>query len=168
MELLELTNKTKEIFGIDDVGKLGDALKANLNNFDVYDQFVALVDDLDKDWLQMIYQYYQADRKEKKQDFTPKCLAEFLSMLVGEAEICVDMCAGSGALTIQRWTHNRDQKFRLIEIDDAVIPYLLFNLAIRNIQAEVLVGSALDNDFREVYDVVKGEKYASVSLQPTV
>ena len=165
MELLELTNKTKELFGIDDVGKLGDALKANLNNFDVYDQFVALVDDLDKDWLQMIYQYYQADRKEKKQDFTPKCLAEFLSMLVGEAEICVDMCAGSGALTIQRWTHNRDQKFWLIEIDDAVIPYLLFNLAVRNISAEVCVGSALDCEWREEYEVVKGEKYARVSLK---
>ena len=52
----------------------------------------------------MIFQYYFADRKEKMQDYTPKSLAVAVAELskTENEKICLDLCAGSGALTIQK------------------------------------------------------------------
>lgn len=165
MELLELKNKVLEVFQTD-IDKLGNALMdAAINNrFDLYDHFCELVgNDLSVDWLQKIYQYYHADRKEKMQDYTPKCIAKFMALLVGESDIVVDMCAGSGALTIQRWLQNPDQKFRLFELDENVIPFLLFNLAVRNIDSSVCRADVLIDEKYEQYRIRKGEKYGRVS-----
>ena len=165
MELLELVEKVKELFRFDDFADFGARLKTCVLDGDeaTMDQFVELVGDLTVDWLQKIYQYYLADRKEKKQDFTPRCFSEFLSLLIGDADVVIDLCAGTGALTIQRWASKPEQTFVLFEIDDSVVPYLLFNLAVRNIAAEVRVGDALTEEYREEYRVARGEKYARVS-----
>lgn len=165
MELLELKNKTLDIFQTD-INHLGDALMSAVidNRSDLYAQFSGLVDgDLTVDWLQMVYQYYHADRKEKMQDYTPKSLAVFLNKLIGEADVVIDMCAGSGALTIQRWAQNPDQKFRLYELDTNVIPFLLFNLAVRNINASVYRSDVLQGEVYEQWTVQKGEKYGRVT-----
>lgn len=165
MELLQLKEKILELFETD-INHLGDALMNTLKNNDCskMDRFVSLVDgDLSEDWLQKIFQYYHADRKEKKQDYTPKSLAEFMSRLIGEADILVDMCAGSGALTIQRWRQFPEQKVRCVELDENVIPYLLFNLAIRNIDASVWRTDVLSEKTYEKYRIVKGEKYGSLA-----
>lgn len=110
----------------------------SLNDEERKDAFCEMVGgDLSKDWLQMVYQYYLADRKEKKQDYTPKSIAKLMEMLVGATESCIDLCAGSGALAIQKWIENPNQEFVLYEADTNVIPYLLFNLSVRNISATV-------------------------------
>ena len=168
MELYELTNALKELFKIDDVSSLGPALyeAATKNDVATMDSFVELVDgDLATDWLQKVYQYNLANRDELKQDYTPKCLAEFLSLLVGDASEVVDLCAGSGALTIQRWAQYPDQRFVLYEIDDGVLPFLLFNLAVRNIRSTVYFGDALTEEYTTIYETTKGSKYAAVSRQ---
>ena len=172
MELKELYTKTLEIFNVSDAGSLGDALMECINKNDTEKmyEFENLVEgDLTKDWLQMIYQYYCADRKEKKQDYTPKCLADFMGRLVGNADTVIDLCAGSGALTIQKWVQNKNQKFRLYEIDKNVIPYLLFNCAIRNITASVCRADAIKDEVYEQWFVRKGEKYGIITcIQSTV
>lgn len=79
MELLTLKEKVLELFDTDIEG-LGEALKTACldHNEMTFDRFVELVGgDLSEDWMQKIFQYYLADRKEKKQDYTPKCLAQF-------------------------------------------------------------------------------------------
>jgi type I restriction enzyme M protein len=74
LELKELTEKTLAIFDCQSVEDLGDSLMMALEDESKLQAFCDLVDnDLTKDWLQMIFQYYQADRKDKKQDYTPKC-----------------------------------------------------------------------------------------------
>lgn len=171
MELLALKEKVLELFGTDIEG-LGEALKTACMSQDerAFDRFCELVEgDLSEDWMQKIYQYYLADRKEKMQDYTPKCLAQFLAMLAGDAEEIVDLCAGSGALIIQRWNRNRDQKFRAYELDENVIPFLIFNLAVRNIEALVNVGDVLQGEITEVYAIRKGAKYGNVTrIKPAV
>ena len=165
IELGQLTSKILELFSVSSVDALGSALMKCVieGNVDQMQTFCELVDnDLSRDWLQMVYQYYQADRKEKKQDYTPKCLADFMGRLAGEAETIVDMCAGSGALTIQRWNQNHDQKFRLYELDEKVIPYLLFNLAVRNISASVCRADVLQDEVYEQWIVRKGEQFGNV------
>jgi len=163
MELKELTDRTLELFGVDNHDNLGSALLDNISNTDKLKAFCDLVDgDLSIDWMQMIYQYYLADRKEKKQDYTPKCLAQFVSRLIGNSEKTVDMCAGSGALTIQRWVECPDTTFELYEIDENVIPYLLFNLVLRNIKATVYQGDILQGEIVRTWQVRKGARYGEV------
>lgn len=164
IELKALTEKTLEIFSCQSVEDLGNALMNSLENESKLQAFSNIVDnDLTKDWLQMIFQYYQADRKEKKQDYTPKCLAQFLSRLIGESSESIDMCAGSGALTIQRWIENPDTVFYCYEIDEKVIPYLLFNLVIRNISATVNQCDILQDEIYKTWKITKGEKYGKIA-----
>ena len=71
MELKELMKKTISLLDIKDVSempeKLFDVVKNN--NEKIYNDFQELVEcNLSVDWLQMIFQYYLADRKEKMQD----------------------------------------------------------------------------------------------------
>ena len=161
LELKELCNKTMELFEIADITELGNALMNCVKNNDVqkYSDFQSLVGDLSVDWLQMIFQYYHADRKEKMQDYTPKTLADFMGRLAGNSEIIIDMCAGSGALTIQKWSRNHDSKFLLYEFDENVIPFLLFNMAVRNVSCTVYHADVLQQEIFHTYEISKGERY---------
>ena len=167
MELKELCEKTLLLFEINNVDELSDKLyEVTINNLnDYYDEFKNIVGDLSIDWLQKIFQYFQADRKNKKQDYTPKSLAETVAKIskTDNEKVVLDMCAGSGALTIQKWNTNNDLEFICMEFDENVIPYLLFNLAIRNIRATVHQADVLQNEIFKSYQVNKGDKYGLVS-----
>lgn len=75
----------------------------------------------------------------------------------------LDMCAGSGALTIQKWNMNHNLEFICYELDEKVIPLLLFNLAIRNIKAVVVQCDVLQDEIYTLYKVKPGEKYGTVT-----
>lgn len=165
MELKELTDRTFELFEVDNPFNLGSALLENISNTDKLKAFCDLVDDdLNTDWMQMIYQYYLADRKEKKQDYTPSSLAQFMGLLAGNSECVTDMCAGSGALIIQKWNQNHDTEFVAIEIDENVIPFLLFNMVLRNIRCDVFLMDALtDEEPKKKWTITRGEKYGCIA-----
>ena len=167
MELKELVDKTTQLFSCKSVKELGKALMdcVEKNDHKKMQEFSELVEnDLTKDWLQMIFQYYSADRKEKKQDYTPKSLARFMGMLAGDGETITDMCAGSGALIIQKWNQNHDMEFRAIEIDGNVIPFLLFNMVLRNIRCDVYQMDALtDEEPIKTWTIKKGEVFGCIT-----
>ena len=165
MELKKLTDTLLEILKIKSVDEITKRLFETVinNDIQVYEEFCKLINnDLSVDWLQMIFQYYHADRKEKMQDYTPKSLARFISRLAGESDVIIDMCAGSGALTIQKWNMIPEQVFCLYEFDKNVIPYLLFNMAVRNIRCTVYHADALQDEIYHTYMVFKGDKYGEV------
>lgn len=166
MELKELTSKVIELLNIESPEQIPDSLMEIVLNgkTEYFDRFCNLVEDLSIDWLQKIFQYYLADRKVKMQDYTPVSLARFVGKLVQtENEHSVyDLCAGSGALTIQKWNLNNELNFVCYEYDKTVIPILLFNLAVRNINAVVVNGDALQDEVFATYIVKKGDKYSSV------
>lgn len=161
MELKELTGKFQNIFG-------------NLENFKIdllnnsnCEKFIELVNgDLETDYLQKIWQFYMADRKDKKQDFTPKSLGKLVAELTKNTteEWCYDMCSGSGALTIQKWITNKNLKFVCEELDTNLIPFLLFNLKIRNIEGYVINGNVLTGERKAVYKLTKGEKFSEIEF----
>lgn len=161
MELKELCNKTMQLFEISDIADLGNALMNYVKGNDVqkYADFQTLVGDLSVDWLQMIFQYYHADRKHKMQDYTPKTLAAFMGKLAGNADVVIDMCAGSGALTIQKWSRNPNLEFWLYEFDENVIPFLSFNMVLRNIKCTIGQVDVLQKEIFHIYRIEKGEKY---------
>ena len=173
IELKELTTRILKLFAIDDVDQLGDSLLdcVMANDTDKFKQFVDAVNgDLSKDWLQMIYQYHLADRDNLKQDYTPKSLGQLLAQYAsntGATEI-IDLCAGSGALTIQQWELNKDLEINCAEIDAGVIPYLLFNLAVRNISGIVQHKDILKNVVFAKYTLSRGDHFATVHQQPAV
>ncbi len=74
-----------------------------------------------------------------------------------------DLCAGSGALTIQRWNENHEQKFELYEFDENVIPFLLFNMAIRNIECTVYHSDVLQQEIYHIYKIGKGKTFGKFS-----
>lgn len=164
MELKELTEKTLELFKVKTTDELSNSIMQAVegNNLQMYEQFLSMVEDLSIDWLQMIFQYYEADRKEKMQDYTPASLARFAGKLNGDADVVIDMCAGSGSLTIQKWNLNNNTKFILYEFDEKVMPFLLFNMAIRNIECIVHRSDVLQQEIFNTWHITKGEKFGTI------
>ena len=166
MELLELTNKTLDIFCTENIEDLKDSILdvAIKNKAEAMEKFENMVDgDLTQDWLQKVYQYHLADRKNKKQDYTPKSVAKLMSKLaLSKDKHIIDMCAGSGALTIQAWALESGITAECLEFDENVLPMLIFNLAIRNIESVVKHVDVLQNDVLNVYKISKTEKYGKV------
>ena len=115
MELKELTEKVLVLFNSKNTTELIKKLPSYWNDNDVKAKFKSLVGDLSVDWLQKIFQYYEADRKEKKQDYTPTTLAKLMATLAlrGGEDHITDMCAGSGALTIQCWNDISNSFYKL-------------------------------------------------------
>ena len=161
MELKELTEKFKEIFGELENFNLDLLTESNCSKY-----LELINNDLETDYLQKIWQFFMADREDKKQDFTPKSLGKLLSKLTeSENEKWVyDMCSGSGSLTIQKWCSNKNLKFVCEELDENLIPFLLFNLKIRNIEGYVINGNVLTGERKTVYKLTKGEKFSKIEI----
>lgn len=104
---------------------------------------------LERDWIREFYQYYFADRENLKQDYTPDSLSALVASLA-EGKTILDLCAGSGSLTLKT---NPDSENTTIELDEKVIPFQIFNLVIRNRKAIVLYGNALSEEFMEGYRI---------------
>ena len=68
MELLELKTKLLAIFNLETVEEMPDYLMQHLNDEKIRKEVIDLLPDLKTDWLQKVYQYYLADRKQKKPD----------------------------------------------------------------------------------------------------
>lgn len=165
MELKELCEKTLKIFDISNVSELGERLLCAVLSNDIakFQSFSDTVEDLSIDWLQKIFQYYEADRKEKKQDYTPKSISKLCSQLTETGGKTVyDICAGSGALTIQKWCVNPNKIFICEELDANVIPFLLFNMAIRNMNGYVINRNVLTMELFKAYKIESGEKFSTV------
>lgn len=167
MELKELSAKILQLFGADSPQAFPQAVRDIVfspNATSYYDRYLELCPDLSVDWLQRIYQFYCADRTEKKQDYTPVSLARMVAFLTyspGE-KTAYDCCAGSGSLSIQKWSINKELSFVCEELDANVIPILLFNLCLRNIQATIHRKDILSGEVYESYQVRKGNRYGAV------
>lgn len=168
MELSEMTRKISDIFEVTDVNDLGNKIFETLLEDDV-ERILAvknILPDLKTDWLQAIYQYWLADRAGKKQDYTPKSISHLVARLATLNDGTIqDVCAGSGALTIAVWSIDQRRYFECIEFDENVIPFLLFNLDIRNIKATVLQKDVLNDDVYAKYVVTPTEEIGRVKKE---
>lgn len=119
--------------------------------------------DFSKDWFTDIFQDEHGDRDALKQDFTPDCLCELMNQISGAADSCADICAGTGGLTIKKWSANPNGCFYCEEISSRTIPMLLMNLSIRNMQGVIVHGNSLTGEIETVYQLDKGEKFSEIS-----
>ncbi len=175
MELKQLTESVLNYLEVENINEISKKIFDIIikNDYDFYNKFLGLFgvmsedlvqtsEVLSEDFMQKIFQYYLADRKEKMQDYTPLSLAKFVGMLAGEERNVIDMCAGSGALTIQKWNLDHDKKFLLYEFDENVIPILLFNMAIRNIESIICHADILKMEVFKSWKIEKGEKFGTI------
>ncbi|WP_412095796.1 N-6 DNA methylase [Bacillus haynesii] len=153
-----VTEKINRILEIDDSYKAPQRLMEVLfdreRREDVFRQFV---DDpelckTEEDIFHMYFQEEHADRKDKKQDFTPGSVGDLLAGLVDGGDLSrtsYDGCAGTGGLIISKWHADRikhspfDYKpswyfYHCEEMSDRAIPFLLFNLLFRGMNAVVV------------------------------
>ncbi len=165
MELLEFKNKILNLCNVSEVKNIGEALmKVVLNNETYFfDEYNEIVDD-SKDWLQALWQYYEADREEKKQDFTPKSLAKLVTALAGNCKTLYDCCGGSGALTLQVIKNHKVENVYIEELDKNVISFLLFNLCLHNANGYVVNGDVLKQEKYKIYKLNSSEKYSTVQI----
>lgn len=152
--------------GIDESYKMPERMMELLLNAEerekMFDAFSAENPDMTGDLWHEYFQDEQGDRNALKQDFTPMEICQLVAEITPEAESYADVCAGTGGLTIA--LHNRfpDAYYHLEEISERTIPILLFNLAIRNINAEVINGDNLEQTAKHYYRVVPGRKYGTI------
>lgn len=165
MELLEYKNKIFDLFECNNFDELPQKILNCGFTPNIFDEYLSIVGDLNKDWIKHLFQYYQADRVNKKQNFTPNCLSQLLSCLSGNANVVYDCCAGTGSLTVEKWKDCPDALYICEELDENAISFLLFNLAIRNIKAYVINGNVLTGDKKAEYSIAKGDKYGTVKQE---
>lgn len=173
MELLEFKHKMFDLCGVSEIAEIRDVLyNATLSqHLAIFDGYNSIIDDT-KDWLQALWQYYEADRTEKKQDYTPKSLCILVAALAGNCNSVYDCCGGSGALTIEMLKKGNIENVFVEELDERVIPFLLFNLCLRNASGYVVNGDVLSREQFKCYKLTKGEKYSRCEVvdhaEPTV
>lgn len=161
MELLEFKHKMFELCAVSQIAEIRDVLYNAVLSQDIsiFNGYNSIIDDT-KDWLQALWQYYEADRTEKKQDYTPKSLCKLVAALAGECNSVYDCCGGSGALTVEMLKNRKVENVFVEELDERVIPFLLFNLCLCNANGYVVNGDALSREQFKCYKLTKGEKYS--------
>lgn len=112
--------------------------------------------DLNHDYLRDYFQENQADRSNLMQDYTPDSVCRLVSALAVTSGRIADLCAGTGSLTIEAWKKSPDSEFICYEVSSASIPFLLFNLVIRNISAYVVQGDLLIEEAAKIYRIENG------------
>lgn len=130
----------------------------------IFSDFILSFDgDLSYDWFHKYFQDEHADRKNKKQDFTPKCLSLLCGeMLDANNGVIYEPAAGTGGMIIANWNKNRlkyppwaydpmSMWFVAEEMSDKTVPFLLFNLSIRGINGNVIHCNSLTREAKAVY-----------------
>lgn len=166
------TDKINELLGITESFhasyKLIDILNSKEEREKLFLSFIEIESDFSFDWFTEYFQEEHSDRKGKKQDFTPDGIVKVASGVLGKTFSNADLCAGTGGLTIKRWFENSDASFYCEEFSDRAVPFLIFNLAIRNINAIICHGDSLTRDFKAVYKLIKGERFSAIELLETI
>lgn len=142
--------------------KLTEILKVKKERELLFRKFLEIETDFSFDWFTEYFQAEHSDRKGKKQDFTPDGIIQVASGVLSQTISNADICAGTGGLTIKRYSENKDASFYCEEFSDRAMPFLLFNLAIRNVDAVVCHGDSLTREFKAIYKLSKSSEFSEI------
>lgn len=163
------TDQINNLLGIKESYQASDALTKILFDKDKRENlFKAFLDkdcNLDKDWFHVYFEEEHANKLKYAQDFTPASIALLLSRLIGDKSgMRMDVASGTGSLVIKKWHEDclahspfdfRPSMYfyHCEELSDRAMPFLLFNLMIRGMNAIVIHGDALTREAKQVYFV---------------
>lgn len=159
--------KINELLGITESYKapekmMSSMLDENLKEH-LFSEFLKIESDLSYEWFQGYFEAEHADRKEKKQDFTPDSVSKLGTSIIGHSDKYFEAAAGTGGMAINFWNENKNTFFELEELSDRAIPFLLFNMAIRNIEGTLLHGDSLSGEIKAKYHLEKSESFSRIS-----
>ena len=157
-----------KFFDIKDLMYLPDAVWTLLNSptkerDEKYKELIELNNyDMGTEWFQPIYEAELSERKQKKQDFTPKELSKLCSKLTLQRGSVHEPTAGNGSMIIADWWERCRQRLpwemfpsenmvTAWELSDRAIPILLLNLSIRGIMGYVYHGDVLEQNVFQKY-----------------
>lgn len=182
-----LTNaKIDELFGIKESYQAPDVLMKVLfdkgKREELFKKFLEHEVNLDNDWFHIYFEEEHSNKAKLNQDFTPMAVASVLSQLAGNGPgMNLDVAAGSGGITIKKWVDDKMAIgffeyrpslcfYQCEELSDRALPFLLFNLAIRGMNAAVLHGDTLTRKFKQVYFLQNDEDgyttFSNINIMP--
>ena len=129
---------------------------------EAFRSFLEIEHDLSKDAFHAYFEEQQANKRKYAQDFTPDSISNLLTKIVPSNGKTLDVATGSGALIIAKWHADRmecgiaDYKpskflYHCEELSDNALPFLLFNLMIRGMNATVVHGDSITRKAKQVY-----------------
>lgn len=175
-------NTVNNILGIDESYKAPERmLELMLDNKQrpaIFKQFLKISTDMSFDWFHEYFEDEAAERKKKKQDFTPESIAR-LMVKIASHDVAngsyFEPAAGTGGILITKWWKDclndpvgnplskkkpelsiltydpRNYWYEAEEMSDRAIPFLIFNMAIRGINGIVVQCNSLERTAKEVY-----------------
>lgn len=173
-------NTVNKILNIDDAYKAPDTLLAlmldKIQRENIFKKFLNISTDLSFDWFHEYFEDEQAERKSKKQDFTPDSIATLLNKLTSNTTgYYYEPTAGTGGILITRWwqdclndpvgTKNntnipgisfftydpRKYWYQVEELSDRAVPFLIFNMAIRGMNGVAIQCDSLSREAKNAY-----------------
>lgn len=190
---MEAGENVKQVFmkfGIDESykapGVIMDILFNEVERKRLFNELLVVMDyNVSFDWFYEYFQNEHAERKSKKQDFTPPCVADLLSKIAlvsgGNNGNYYECCAGTGGIMIKHWDNHRKTytpfsykpyyHFAFVEeLSDRSIPFLLLNMMVRGINGIVIHGDSLTRKCKNVYFICNTEndhmKFSGISVIP--
>lgn len=152
----------------------------NSRREDLFNSFIDVEWKMDYEWFSGYFESEHADRKVKKQDFTPQSVSGLLASLVS-GNTYFECAAGTGGIMIQNWHRQRlsvspsayDPRsywYQVEELSDRAIPFLIFNMAIRGMNGVIIHGDSLMQTAKEVYfirnDSADFQRFSEVIKMP--
>ena len=76
---------------------------------ETFKKFFELETDMSFEWFQEAYEIEHAERKDKKQDFTPRSIGKILNAIAQQESThkYSEVAAGNGGILIQAWQKHR-------------------------------------------------------------
>ena len=162
MSIADIINKSldiKESFGMPT--KLLNVL-LDEDKKEAFLNFIFAYVDLSKDSFRDYFQSEHSDRDKLKQDYTPNCLCELIARLAPKTNRILDICSGTGALTLGALKIQNIENIQCEEISSRALPVLICNLALRNLSVIVKQKDILTGKIISVYNLTKGEKFSRI------
>lgn len=156
------------LIGIDDMSGLPDRIMGIITGDrdvrdNIYRELIRMNGhDMSYDWFQELYENELAERKQKKQDFTPRELGVVCSRLTMQRGSIHEPTAGNGSMIISDWWERcrrllpfehfpSEHPVTCWELSSRAIPILLLNLSIRGMMGYVYHGDVLENRVIQKY-----------------
>lgn len=170
-----MLSKVNALLDIDESYKAPERMLNLISNEETAKQlffsFLAEFDyDLSYEWFNVYFENEHADRRNYCQDFTPTCISRLMAEILDDSNkgIICEPAAGTGSTIIQHWHKNirsdyiwnynpMNVLYVCYELSDKTIPFLLFNLMIRGMNAVVIHGNTLTKETKDIYHVFNEE-----------
>jgi type I restriction enzyme M protein len=98
------------------------------------------------------FEEHSADRKNYMQDYTPQCVLDIIAGITTGGDVR-DVCAGIGGLSLAKFKSDNTVTLRLEEYSKNAMAFMLLNLLIANIDAEVVEKNVLTGEELAYYKV---------------